>query len=224
MEISQAILKSDVFSGISEVDIINILASHHYQIKKFAENDIIVSQNDKCKWFQLVVSGSVRGEMSNIDGKILKIEDVEEGGTIALPFLFGNNNRLPVSVFANTETEILRISKNELLKILNENNIILENILVLISERSQFLTSKLRFLSMKTIKEKFAFYILQQLEKDKKEVILSKNQKTLAEMFGVTRPALARAIKMLIKDGLIDVKGKHVKVKNISGLRDCGDA
>jgi CRP-like cAMP-binding protein len=218
MELNDILMKSRVFSNLNESVIVKLLMHTHYQLKKYVANEIIAYKSDECKAFLLVTSGSVRAEMTNIDGKVLKIEDIHAGNAIALGFLFGKNNRLPVNVVANSDTEILRIQKNDFLLLLQNNRIILENLLNLISERSQFLAGKLQFLNMKTIRGKYAFYLLQHLQEGKKSVVLPTTQEQLAELFGITRPSLSRVINELISEELIAIKGKSITILNINEL------
>lgn len=214
MEIYNKLIKSHIFSGLDESAIVRLLMHTHYQIKKYSKDDVVAHKSDELKWFMLVLTGSVRGEMSNNDGKILKIEDIDEGKVIALAFLFGDNNQLPVNVVANCSTEILRIEKLDFLKILQNNLSILENILTLISNRSNFLAKKLEFLTLKTIKGKYAHYLLQNLSQKSNIIKLNINQEELSELFGVTRPSLSRAINDLVSENVIKISGKAVIVTN----------
>ncbi len=83
----------------------------------------------------------------------------------------------------------------------------------IISNRAQFLSNKIKFLSFQTIKGKIAHYLLEQVRKSGSDiVILDKSQTQLAELFGVTRPSLGRAIRELDQDGLIDAKAKQIRI------------
>jgi CRP/FNR family transcriptional regulator, dissimilatory nitrate respiration regulator len=218
MELYTEIKKSQVFEGLDESSIVKLLMHTHYQVKIYYKDNIIAHKNDELKWFMLVLKGSVRGEMNNVDGKILKIEDINEGRAIALAFLFGENNQIPVNVVANCYTEILKIDKFDFLKMLQNNLLILENLLTLISNRSNFLANKVEFLTLKTIKGKYAYYLLQNINPQTNTIHLNINQEQLAELFGVTRPSLGRAISELVSENVIVVSGKTVTATNLEAL------
>lgn len=68
-------------------------------------------------------------------------------------------------------------------------------------------------LSFQTIKGKIAHFILQMLVRSgKDEFVLEKSQNELAEMFGVTRPSLSRALRELHSESIIKVDGKNIKI------------
>jgi CRP-like cAMP-binding protein len=80
----------------------------------------------------------------------------------------------------------------------------------MISNRSQFLSEKIKFLNFKTIKGKLAQYILQKTEQGTKAVKLEITQNDLADYFGVARPSVARALGDMEEEGLIEANGKNI--------------
>ena len=156
--------------------------------------------------------------MVDYSGKIIKIEDIFPSGALASAFIFGGRNFFPVNVVSVSDTRLLFIEKSEFLNLLKKNEMILINFLDLISNRSQFLSEKIKFLNFKTIKGKLAQFILQKAGNNKSEITLEMTQNDLAEFFGVARPSIARAIGELEEGGYILSKGKHVRILDKSGL------
>jgi CRP-like cAMP-binding protein len=77
------------------------------------------------------------------------------------------------------------------------------------------LSQKLKFLSFHSIKGKFAYYILNLAKNNNTNYItLPASQAKLAELFGVTRPALARAIREMHNDRLIRADAKNIQILN----------
>ena len=95
---------------------------------------------------------------------------------------------------------------------------ILINFLDMISNRSQFLSEKIKFLSFKTIKGKLAQFILQRAGEDKSDIVLEMTQNDLADFFGVARPSVARALGEMEDAGLIEARGKNIKILDKQGL------
>lgn len=204
--------KSPLFKGISEENIEQLISNVPYHIKNFDEETHIASRKDECKNLMIVIKGSVRGEMLDYSGKILKVEDIFAPRPIAAAFLFGQNNRFPVDVIANSEVIILQIPKQSVLKLFQINDVFLKNYLNAISNRAQFLSQRIWFLSFKTIKGKLAQYILNLAQGDSKSAVLPLSQKELAEFFGVARPSLARALGDLEKEQILDVNRREITI------------
>ncbi len=89
----------------------------------------------------------------------------------------------------------------------------------MISNRSQFLSEKIKFLNFKTIKNKLAHYILQiAAEKDKTSIVLNMTQNELADFFAVARPSVSRALGELEDEGFIEAAGKNIRILDKKGL------
>lgn len=157
--------------------------------------------------------------MIDYSGKTLKIEDVEAPRSLATAFLFGKENVFPVTVTAVCDVKILSVPVMQFLNLLQKNTRLLENYLNSISSRSQFLSRKLHFLSFKTIKGKMAHFLLQQAGETHHSVVLKNNRQQLAELFGVTRPALARVLGEMQNEKLIEADRKTIKILNREKLK-----
>ena len=142
----------------------------------------------------VVINGIVKGEMVDYAGRVIKIEDIPAPGALAPAFMFGTRNRFPVNVLAVSLVEILLIEKSDFLKLLMRNDSVLVNFLDMISNRSQFLSEKIKFLNFKTIKGKLAHYILQKSGVTDNVLSLGMTQNELADFFGVARPSVARVL------------------------------
>lgn len=212
------LLKAPLFKDHSEEQIRTILSGIPSRFKKYRAGSLIAQSGDPVKSLMIVVSGQVKGEMVDFSGKVIKIEDVHPSGALAAAFMFGSRNSFPVNVVAVSDTELLCIDKPDFLKLLLKNKSILVNFLDMISNRSQFLSEKIKFLNFKTIKGKLAQYILQKAGENKIEIHLDMTQNDLAEFFGVARPSIARAIGELEEDGFIQTKGKSITILNKKGL------
>lgn len=212
--------KCPVFKGIAPELIEELISSVPYKLNKYEKEALIASRGEECNNLMIVFEGSVRGEMLDYSGKVLKVEDIFAPKPIAAAFLFGQSNKFPVDVIANTQVTILKITKESVLKLFQQNDVFLQNYLNAISNRAQFLSQRIWFLSFKTIKGKLAQYILNLLGENMRMITLPLTQKELAEFFGVTRPSLARALGEMEKEGLIEVNRKDITIIEKQGLID----
>nr|WP_319998597.1 Crp/Fnr family transcriptional regulator [uncultured Draconibacterium sp.] len=212
------LVKSPLFYGIPDEECRALFSKIHYQVRKFEKDAIVVQGGEEVTNLFVVLSGSVRGEMIDYSGKTVKIEDIEAPRPLAAAFLFGKENKFPVTVTANRKAELLAIPVVEFLKLLQMNTRLLRNYLNSISTRAQFLSQKLHFLSFKTIKEKVAHFLLQQAGDRFHSFELKNTQQQLAEMFGVTRPSLARVLGEMQDEKLIKIEKKTVTLLDKQGL------
>lgn len=214
------LIKSPLFRGMILEEAVSAVSSTPYRIRRFKAGSLISQSGEPVNSFMMVIEGVVKGEMVDFSGRIIKIEDIPASGALAAAFIFGSRNRFPVNVVAVSDTQLLVIEKADFLKFLKSNDKILANFLDIISNRSQFLSEKIKFLNFKTIRGKLAQYILQTAGPDKSEIRLTMTQNELAEYFGVARPSIARVISELEKDGIISTKGKYLRILDIKKLAE----
>jgi CRP-like cAMP-binding protein len=212
MILSEILCQSPVFRGISPEDLQKLFSQIHFQIKTYRKNDLIITSGEICDRLLIIQQGSVKAEMNDYSGRTIKIEDLSAPQPLATAFLFGNQNRFPVTVSANTNVEMVSIPKQEFVKLLQLNSLILNNYLNTISTRAQFLSQKLKFLSFKTIKQKIAHYLLEKAGDRLQSVEIQQSQGQLAEMFGVTRPSLARTLGEMCREGLIETDRRCIRI------------
>jgi CRP-like cAMP-binding protein len=208
-----------LFNGLNSNELEQLFKSIPYQIKKYHKEDLIAIAETEVNCLLILVAGNVRGEMADDSGKTIKIEDIESPNLLATAFIFGQQNKFPVTIIANIGSSIMYIQKPDFIKLLQLNSHILNNFLNNISSRAQFLSNKLKFLSFQTIKGKLVHFFLQiSKQTGSDSFVMPKSQNVLAKMFGVARPSLSRAIREMDKDGLIMADGKNIKIIDKKGL------
>lgn len=219
------IFQCPLFRGIPTEEIVVLLADH-YTVKMFRAGELIALQASLYDHLLIVSEGFVRGEMTDALGRSTLIEEIQAPRAIAPAFLYATENRLPVSIIAGVPTEITAIHRTVFTSMMQKDARLLTNYLNSMADRSRFLSEKLRMQRFGTIKSKLARYLLeisQRLANSSTpltEFTIPHTQQQLADIFGVTRPALARAIKQLENENLIQTKTKNFRILNRKLLMD----
>ena len=202
-----------LFTGMSNTEITSVLSGHLGRIKNYPSDTLIAQAGDEVRFLLILLQGSVKGEMIDYTGKVIKIEDIEPPRPLAPAFLFGSRNRYPVNITAGEDTKVLSIPRDRFLIMLQESEKVLVNFINIISSRGQFLSNKIKFLSFTTIKGKLAQYLLDISEQTaSKSFVLPHSQSQLSELFGVARPSIGRAIGEMNQDGILRTEGKRVEI------------
>lgn len=213
--------KNYLFRGLTQNEIGPLIKDIHHQVKSFNKGDLIACSGDEYNSLFIIVKGTVVGEMIDFDGRTIRIEELKAPDTIASAFIFGEKNELPVNISATVETKLLIIPRNELLKLLKKNEIILQNYLDIMANRTQQLTRKIRLLGMQSIKGKLAYYLLNITNKTGRNTfVLPNTQKEIADIFGVARPSIGRVFREMDNEGYIKASGKRVCIMNKTELSD----
>ncbi len=210
--------RSHLFRGLPPGTTEILLMGINYRIKSFNSGSVVAARGDEVRYAYIVIEGVVRGEMGDASGKVLSIEEIGPGRILAPAFIFGSLARFPVTVVAAAETVLMIINREDFVNLLRSSEKVLTNFLDAVSDRSQFLSEKLRFITFKTIRAKLAQYILYKAGERLFSIRLELTQQQLADYFGVARPSLARALRELSDEGLIESSGKEITITDREGL------
>ncbi len=204
-----------LFRSIEEKELARIFSELNISETHFRKDSLIALQDELCNRLIILLSGSVKGEMIDPSGRMIKVEDIFAPNPLAILFLFGPNNRFPVQVTAREDVTALVIPKQSVLRMLSMNQTLLKNYLDISAEFASRLSQKLHFMSFRTIRQKLAVYIVKLSKETQSEVVkLDKTKSALAEYFGVSRPSLERELTNMQQDGLIATEKKRIEIKD----------
>jgi CRP/FNR family transcriptional regulator, dissimilatory nitrate respiration regulator len=206
------LLQAPLFKGLTSDEIEKLMDAIPKKIRKYKSGTLLAQAGEQVSALMVVLNGKVTSEMVDYSGRVIKIEDIPAPGSLAPAFIFGSNHRFPVNVIAVEDTELMIIDKPDFIGLLGRNEKILINFLNMISDRSQFLSEKIKFLNFKTIKGKLAQLILQKAGDGKSSIVLEMTQNSLADFFGVARPSVARALGEMEEEGVLDVKAGRITI------------
>ena len=184
-----------------------------FHTRSYKKGEILAQQGAVCNRLVILTKGSVRGEMIDYSGRLIKVEDIAAPRAIAPLFLFGEENRYPVEVTANEPTEVIELPKSSVLSLFRKNEQFLENYMNLSANYARTLSDKLFFMSFKTIRQKLASYLLRLYKQQQQtHITLDRSQQELSDYFGVSRPSLARELAHMQEDGLLIADRKHITI------------
>ena len=210
---------SPLFTGLNVQEITLLINKVLHQVRHFSNDEVLAFSGDRIEKAMILLEGKLKGEMVDYAGNSLKIEEIEPPQMVAPAFLYGPQSFFPVNLSALSSGKLLIIYKNDFTQLLSSDLRILNNYLNIVSGKAQFFSRKISFLSFKTIREKIASFLLQNIKSGNSILILNQSQKGLAEMFGVARPSLARTISQMEEDNIIRWERNQVIIINYQSLQ-----
>ena len=207
------LVNNPLFRGITPERLFADLEEISFHTRSYKKGEILAQQGAVCNRLVNLTKGSVRGEMIDYSGRLIKVEDIAAPRAIAPLFLFGEENRYPVEVTANEPTEVIELPKSSVLSLFRKNEQFLENYMNLSANYARTLSDKLFFMSFKTIRQKLASYLLRLYKQQQQtHITLDRSQQELSDYFGVSRPSLARELAHMQEDGLLIADRKHITI------------
>ena len=192
----------ELFSSCSET-MLEELLSLPYRRKEYKEGDRVVSVGDTCDWLMLLAEGTVESRMGAQSGKEVVIERMQAPLILAPAFLFAKNHTIPVEVSMTTNGVVWYIHREAFFKFMTAHPEVLKQFLEILSDRSHFLSNKVRSFAVKSLRDRVLDYIRQH------GVIT--NVAEAAEMLGVARPSLSRLLADLQDEGLLERTEKGIE-------------
>ncbi|NCB24729.1 MAG: Crp/Fnr family transcriptional regulator [Bacteroidia bacterium] len=201
-----------LFRGMTQREHDEFLDRNVSEILTYEKGEIIVRQGDPIHSVLLLVQGSVRTEMITMEGNVLDIDILEAVIPLAPSFIYGTKNNYPVDVIAIETAVFLKISKEAWLDEMARNKQLLTNFLTMNADLTLFLTNKLQMISLKSLRKKLATFFLDKTTVKEDTFTLKRSRTQLAEYFGVQRQSLARSLKEMEEEGIIQLRGRVVSI------------
>lgn len=213
--------KSLLFRGFTDQNITHILSFIGTDSKKYSKNETVVLEEDLCDAIGVVLSGSVELQTIFPSGKVITHLELGPADVFGEGLIFSQINTYPISIQSKGNTEILFIKKENLIHGLLHHPILLQNFLTLLSNKLYFMNSKVKILSLSTLRKKIALFLLTQYkEKNQLTFEVKLNRKRLSEHLAVERPSLSRELIRMKEDGLIDFEQSTFTIIDEDALED----
>ena len=220
-EIIKTIKKNQLFIGLNDETIKNVLKEIKYYIKTYSKGEIIANEDDECRSLSLVLAGTVEIQRLYSNGKYIVLSRIFEGDVFGEALVFSKAKTYPATVIALSECKVLFINKSDVLKICSNEEKILENFISLLSDKVFILNSKIKSISFKSIRQKVINYILNEVKKQKDNSIILKNTKEeIAALLGIPRPSLSRELINLRDMNYIEFNRKKITILDIESLEE----
>ena len=221
LHISKALQNSRLFNKLSLDKLTELLNVIEYGISEHSSGEIIHSEDEECKNLSIIVSGIIEIQKIDILGRILTVAQFSEGSTFGENLIFGDKNRYPMNVISKTDTVLVNIKKENVLKLCEMDRDFMYEFLRAISNRAVILSSKLKEVTLKTIRQKISEFLLMKNSKCNNRMIdIGMTKKEWADKLGVQRPSLSRELIKMKEEGIIDYQKNIIKIIDIDALME----
>lgn len=211
--------RCELFKGITVGQLEEIFARVNHRLAKFLPNEFIHLQGSACEEMMVLLQGEVKTQMQDFSGKVVRIERMYAPAVLASGFLFADNNKLPVDIVALEDSMVLYIDKAGILSLCREYESFLLNLLGDMGDRLSLLAEKVWMLSLNTLKQKLANFLLKKYEENGNPFQLNMSKEELADAFGVARPSLSRVFSEFLFERIVSQTGKNIEVLNVKSLK-----
>jgi len=184
--------------------------------KQYDDGEVVYQNGDESDALYGVVSGGVKMIAEDAQGKYY-MYGVSQPGV-----WFGEISALDGHPRAQTvmtigATTLLKIPRNQLLKILDDNPILYKYFISVLCKRVRHVSQRLEESALLPISKRISKHLLR-LNKIKQQEVAKLNQEELAASLGVTRQSVSRVLKDMEARGWISLKYGSVEVIDSEAL------
>ena len=160
-----------LFKNLSEESLREILSKTNTQIKKYSRKEEIYSPSSYESNLCFIINGECSVERIKCDGGSLPLNTLRPCQSFGIMTILSPDGEFPTRVIAKKETEILLISKDDTLRLINSYPAVAMNVIRFLSQKISFLNEKVATFSSPTVEEKLSNYILSEYKKSGKREI-----------------------------------------------------
>jgi CRP/FNR family transcriptional regulator len=211
-----------IFNTLSASDIKEI--EHYFIRERYKKKETIFSEGDPSEWFYIVLEGKVKITKISQDGKEIILEiipprDFFGGVAVIRGFPY------PANAIAMEDTEVIKISKSNLMKVLDRFPAVMYCMVQNLGDRIKGTHETLKNIALEKVSSRIASLLIKLSEqtgtKTKEGILinLKLTKQDIAEMVGTTVETSIRTISRLKKLGIITEKSGKITIKDIERLK-----
>ncbi len=213
--------KSDLFTGVSTADLRSILEEIPHHIQCYDKGETIFRLLEEATQIGIILEGRVEAQKSFPNGSQINVSVRKPGEMIGPAAVFSKNHKYPCDMVALEPVTVMMFRKEDLLRMMQKNVRILENLTTEIATATYMLQQKLELLSYSGISQKAAFWILMQARQTGKDTVsIPGSVSKWAMLMNVSRPSLHRELKKLQDQKIILCDSSVIKILNANALHD----
>lgn len=202
---------SDLFKNLTKEEIDSFIKENKGLRRSIKKGEEVFFQGEIPNYLFILEEGSVVVENISENGNRSIVNRFSKPGTVfGEVYLYLPERPYDYSCVCDVDSTILAIPKTAF--VMNSDNFknskVVNNMLLILSQKAFYLNQKLLIQSGKTLREKLSRFFLSNSKESSLE--LEFNREELADFLGVTRPSISREIMNMKRDGLIDVVGNKV--------------
>jgi len=214
--IIETLQKSEVFSSLKSEELDDI--SNYFEKIMFKNNDTIFNEGDPSDKFYLVAEGSVKVLKHTLMGKDIILEMMSPGdifGGVAVL----DKKPFPASAQAMESTTVIRISRQNLLKIMEDYPTLKLDIVKYFSNKLRDAHEMLKNIATERVERRIASLLLKLAEKvgaddgNYRKIDIPLTRQEISEMVGTTVETCIRTMSRFQKKGVIKSSDGKILIK-----------
>lgn len=179
---------------------------------------LFLAQDPAMEFFH-IVSGAVRVYKTDEHGRELEVARFGAGDFIGEAVAFAGG-RYPFTAEAVKETHVSSFNAADVLRTIESHPGAARFFIDLLARKCLLLSGRIEALGLRTVRQRLARYLCANCSEARGRVVSLKLKKgELARLLGTASETLSRTLRRLQTDGLIEVRGASILIKDYERLK-----
>lgn len=223
MTIYAKLLRLPFFQGIDRDELEAMASKIRFDFQKYDEGAWIARENDRCATLTLVMTGSVEAEAISADHSYSLRELIDAPCAIEPERIFGLRQYLARGYRATTPCNVLRLQKDDVLRLCAQSLVFELNVLNTISTSAQRAGSAFWRTPPTTIPRKIATFVAHRSLRPAGPKTLSIRLTDLGSAIGESRLNVSRSLHGLEAQGLVALARQTIIIHRLEQLLSVED-
>ncbi len=223
MTIYAKLLRLPFFQGIDRDELEAMASKIRFDFQKYDEGAWIARENDRCATLTLVMTGSVEAEAISADHSYSLRELIDAPCAIEPERIFGLRQHLARGYRATTPCNVLRLQKDDVLRLCAQSLVFELNVLNTISTSAQRAGSAFWRTPPTTIPRKIATFVAHRSLRPAGPKTLSIRLTDLGSAIGESRLNVSRSLHGLEAQGLVALARQTIIIHRLEQLLSVED-
>ena len=223
-KVCETLAATPLFTGLNH-DLFHDVCSKT-SIRLVWKGEVLANEGDLCTGIGMIIEGQLAMQKYASSGDFATLELLGEGEIFGEYLIFGSRRNYTVTIEAVTNSKVIFISRELLTGMLYQSPHLMQNFLAILSDRVHAQNRRISLLSQKSLRQKIANYLLEQLrdqlEKEGESPMTVKrlvstqaielpvSKEVVARLLAMPRPSFSRELISMERDGLIRVSGRVI--------------
>ncbi|MBR6842147.1 MAG: Crp/Fnr family transcriptional regulator [Prevotella sp.] len=219
LAVIRALQACPLFTGLTKKEIETIMKGVEYSLVKYEKKEVYTKEGQLVENVDIVVTGGMSGRTQSSSGKCVKITWNTIGKLMTPASIFSGKN-VPVTIETDRQTILLRMKPETLQKLFAIDQRIQMNFIRLISIEAVEMAIRVKKLTLYTVREKLASYLLDIAKRtNKDQFMIETSRQELANMFAIQKFSLQRVLSEFQKEGIIRTNRKWFTILDREKLK-----
>ena len=218
LRLYDSLLQFSLFQGLSRAELLQLAGQTKFGFLKLSEGKQVVREGDQCQQLFFLIDGRLSLTTMNDDRRYTVIEQLSAPWLIQPEALFGAHPQYTCTVATLTECHFITLSKDEVLRLLEDFFIIRLNLLNLLATQSQRRGRQPWRRSSETLRQRIVRFFVDHClyPAGPKQFRMLMTQ--LAQEVGDSRLDVSRVLNAMQSEGLLHLRRGIIEISSLERL------